>query len=162
LHTNPPYVQQWNLSLQKQVGANLMLAANYFGNSTTHMWTGVEADPALPVAGATLATENQHRALYLQNAAQGQYYSTIGQVDDGGKSHYHGLLLTPQRRMSNNFSLLTNFPWSHCISDPETTELTGPTYVTPASRVMDRANCSSDRRRIVNVAFIANAPHFTN
>jgi hypothetical protein len=27
---------------------------------------------------------------------------------------------------------------------------------------MDRANCSSDRRRIVNFAFIANAPLFTN
>jgi hypothetical protein len=162
LHTNPPYVQQWNLSLQKQIGANLLLAANYFGNSTTHMWTGVEANPALPVAGATLATENQHRVLYLQNPAQGQYYATIGQVDDGGKSHYHGMLLTAQRRMSNNFSVLTNFTWSHCISDPETTELTGPTYVNPASRVMDRANCSSDRRRIVNFAFIANAPRFTN
>src|SRR5262249_445939 len=46
LHTHPPYVQQWNLSLQKQVGSNLLLAANYFGNTTTHMWTGVEADPA--------------------------------------------------------------------------------------------------------------------
>jgi hypothetical protein len=96
--------------------------------------------------------------LYLQNPAQGQYYSTIGQVDDGGKSSYHGMLLTAQRRMSNNFSLLTNFTWSHCLSDPETTELTGPSYVNPVSRRMDRANCSSDRRRIFNLAFIANSP----
>jgi len=162
LHTNPPYAQQWNLSIQRQVGNNLLLAANYFGNTTTHMWTGVEADPALPVAGATLGTENQHRLLYLQNPAQGQYYSTIGQVDDGGKADYQGLLLTVQRRMSNNFSVLSNFTWSHCVSDPETTELTGPSYVNPVSRAMDRANCSSDRRRIVNIAFIANAPHLSN
>ncbi len=162
LHTNPPYVQQWNLSIQRQVGSNLLLAANYFGNTTTHMWTGVEADPAVPVPGATLATENQHRVLYLQNPSQGQYYATIGQVDDGGKADYQGLLLTAQRRMSNNFSVLTNFTWSHCVSDPETTELTGPSYVNPNSRAMDRANCSSDRRRIFNVAFLANTPRFTN
>ena len=162
LHTNPPYVQQWNLSIQRQVGNNLLLAANYFGNSTNHMWTGTEADPALPVAGATLASENQHRVLYLQNAAQGQYYSTIGQVDDGGKADYEGLLLTAQRRMSNNFSVLTNYTWSHCVSDPETTELTGPSYVNPNSRAMDRANCSSDRRRIFNLAFIANTPALSN
>jgi hypothetical protein len=162
LHTNPPYVQQWNLSVQRQVGSNLLLAANYFGNSTTHMWTALEANPALAVPGATLATENQHRVLYLQNPTQGAAYSTIGQVDDGGKADYHGLLLTAQRRMSNNFSLLTNFTWSHCISDPETTELTGPSYVNPASRRMDRSNCSSDRRRIFNLAFIANSPRWTN
>jgi hypothetical protein len=162
LETKPPYVQQWNLSLQKQVGASLLLTASYFGNTTTHLWTGVEANPALPVPGATLGTENQHRVLYLQNPAQGQYFSTIGQVDDGGKSSYNGLLVSAQRRMSNNFSALTNFTWSHCIGDPETTELTGPSYINPNSRQMDRGNCSSDRRRILNFTFIANTPRFTN
>jgi len=162
LHTKPPNVQQWNLSVQKQVGASLLLTASYFGNSTTHLWTGVEANPALPVAGATLGSENQHRVLYLQNQAQGQYFATIGQVDDGGKSGYNGMLLSAQRRLSNNFSALTNFTWSHCIGDPETTEITGPSYVNPNSRQMDRANCSSDRRRIFNLSFLANTPHFGN
>ena len=161
LHVNPPYVQQWNLSIQRQVGANLLLSASYFGNSTTHFWTGTEADPALPVAGATLATENQHRVLYLQNQSQGQYYSTIGTVDDGGKAHYNAMLLVAQRRMSNNFTALGNFTWSHCISDPETTELTGPTYVNPGNRAQDHANCSSDRRYLVNVSLVANSPHFS-
>ena len=162
LHVNPPYVQQWNLSFQKQVGANLLLSASYFGNETTHMWTGTEMDPAIAVPGATLATENQHRVLYLQNPAQGKYYSTIGAVDDGGTSHYNALLLVAQRRLSNNFSFLGNFTWSHCISSPETTELTGPTYINPANRNQDRANCSSDRRYITNVSLIANSPRFSN
>jgi hypothetical protein len=161
LHVKPPYVQQWNLSVQRQVGANLLLSASYFGNSTTHFWTGSEFDPALPVAGATLATENQHRFLNLQNPAQGQYYSTIGQVDDGGKAHYNAMLLVAQRRLSNNFSALGNFTWSHCVSDPETTELTGPTYINPANRAQDRANCSSDRRYLVNISLVANSPHFS-
>jgi Carboxypeptidase regulatory-like domain/TonB dependent receptor len=162
LHAKSPYVQQWNLSVQKQLGANLLLSASYFGNKTTHLWTGTEVDPALPVSGATLASENQHRVLYLQNPAQGQYYSTIGQVDDGGTANYNGLLLVAQRRLSNNFSLLSNFTWSHCIGDPETTEITGPTYVNPANRRFDRSNCSSDRRRILNNSLVANSPKFAN
>jgi hypothetical protein len=161
LHVNPPYVQQWNLSLQKQVGANLLLSVSYFGNETTHLWSGTETDPALPVPGATLATENQHRVLYLQNPGQGKYYSTIGAVDDGGTSGYNALLLVAQRRLSNNFSVLGNFTWSHCIGDPETTELTGPTYINPANRNQDRANCDSDRRRIMNISFIGNSPVFS-
>ena len=162
LHAHAPYVQQWNLSVQRQVTANLLLSASYFGNTTTHLWTGVEADPALPVPGATLATEPQHRVLYMQNPAQGQYFATIGTVDDGGKSGYNGLLLSAERRMSSNISALANFTWSHCIGYPETTEITGPSYVNPASRTMDRANCSSDRRRILNLSFIANVPRFSN
>ncbi len=162
LNVNPPYVQQWNLSIQRQVGSNLLLSASYFGNETTHLWSGTEANPALPVAGATLATENQHRVLYLQNPAQGQYYSTIGTVDDGGTAGYNAMLVSAQRRLSDNFSVLGNFTWAHCIGDPETTELTGPTYINPANRNQDRANCSSDRRRILNISFIANSPKFSN
>lgn len=162
VHANPPYVQQWNFSVQRQVGANLLLSASYFGNKTTHLWTGTETDPALPVAGATLASENQHRLLYLQNPAQGQFYSTIGQVDDGGNASYNGLLLVAQRRLSNNISALANFTWSHCISDPETTEITGPTYVNPNNRSFDHANCSSDRRRLLNISMVAVSPKFSN
>jgi len=161
-NVNPPYVQQWNLSLQKQVGANLLLSASYFGNTTTHFWVARELNPALPVPGATLATENQHRVLYLQNQAQGQYFSTIGQLDDGGKADYHALLLTAQRRLANNFSVLGNWTWSHCISDPETTELTGPSYINPNNRAADRANCSSDRRYLVNISLVASTPKFAN
>jgi hypothetical protein len=162
LNVNPPYVQQWNLSVQKQVGQNLLLSASYFGNTTTHFWTARELDPGLPVPGATLGTINQHRVLYLQNPAQGKYYSTIGQLDDGGKADYNALLLSAQRRLSNNFSVLGNWTWSHCVSDPETTELTGATYVNPVNRAMDRANCSSDRRYLINISLVANSPKFTN
>jgi hypothetical protein len=162
LHVKPPYVQQWNLSIQRQIGANLLLSASYFGNTATHFWTGTEANPAQPVPGATLATENQHRLLFLKNSTQGQYYSTIGTVDDGGKAHYNAMLLVAQRRLSNNFTALGNFTWSHCISDPETTELTGPTYTNPANRAQDRANCSSDRRYLMNISLVANSPRLSN
>src|SRR5262249_39406384 len=80
----------------------------------------------------------------------------------GGKADYNALLLSAQRRLANNFSVLANWTLSHCISDPETTELTGPTYINPNNRAADRANCSSDRRNIVNVSLVANSPKFSN
>jgi len=159
LNTNPPYLQQWNLSLQRQVGANLLLSATYLGNETTHLWTGREMDPAIYVPGATLSSENQHRVLYLQNPAYGQYYSTIGQLDDGGTASYNAMLITAQHRLSSHFTVLGNYTRAHCISAPETTELTGPTYVNPNNRNQDRANCDSDRRNIVNLSAIATSPH---
>jgi carboxypeptidase family protein len=161
LQLKPTYLQQWNLSIQRQVG-EWLFSASYLGNKSTHLWTGQELNPAVYGSGATLANTNQRRVLYLQNQAQGQYYGTIGQIDDGGTSSYNAMLLSAQRRLSGHFSVLANWTMSHCISDPATTEITGPTYVNPSSRSADRANCDSDRRHVINLSFVAKAPRVSN
>src|SRR6185436_6182100 len=161
LHLKPTYLQQWNLSVQRQIG-EWLFSGTYLGNKTTHLWTGVEANPAVFGPGATLGNTNARRVLSLLNPAQGQYYGTIGQIDDGGNATYNAMLLSAQRRLSNNFSVLANWTFSHCISDPATTEITGPTYVNPANRGLDRSNCDSDRRHVVNISFVARAPKFAN
>ena len=83
---------------------------------------------------------------------QGQFYGTIGHVDDTGRGIYHGLLLSAQRRLKNNLSVLTNYTLSKCMSDPATTEITGPTIVDPNNPDLDYSYCSSDRRHVFNVS----------
>jgi len=161
LRIKPMYLQQWNLSVQRQVG-EWLFAGTYLGNQSIHLWTGRELNPAVFGPGATLGNTNARRVLNLQNQANGQFYGTIGQIDDGGTASYNGMLLSAQRRLSGNFSALANWTWSHCISDPATTEITGPTYVDPNNRRADRAHCDSDRRHVVNVSFVARTPKFSN
>ncbi len=175
LDLNPTNLQQWNIAVQKQVGDSLMVSATYLGNHAIHLWSGRELNPAVYIPGTCVAgqygltkagncsqTSNSsyRRQLYLQNQTNGQYIGTMGQADDGGTQTYHGILLAAQRRMANNFSVNANWTWSHCISDPETTEITGPTYLNPNNRSGDRANCSADRRNLVNVSLVANSPNF--
>ena len=50
---------------------------------------------------------------------------------------YHGMLLSAQRRLKNNLSVLTNYTLSKCMSDPATTEITGPTIVDPNNPDLD-------------------------
>jgi hypothetical protein len=126
------------------------------------MQTGTELDPAVFGPGATLANTNSRRLLRQINPTQGQFFSTVGAIDDGGTASYHALLLSAQRRLTKGFSALANWTWSHCVSDPETTEITGPTYVNPGQRGFDRSNCSADRRHLVNVSLVANSPHLSN
>jgi hypothetical protein len=161
LDIKPTYLQQWNLSVQRQVG-DWLFAGTYLGNQATHLWTGREANAAVYNATATLGNTNQRRVLYLLDPAQGQYYGTVGLIDDGGTSSYNGLLLSAQRRLADNYSVLANYTLSHCISDPATTEITGPTYVNPSNRRADRANCDSDRRHVLNLSFVARAPKFAS
>ena len=42
----PTYMNQWNVSIQKQVGQSWLLTANYLGNSTIHMVSGTNVNPA--------------------------------------------------------------------------------------------------------------------
>jgi hypothetical protein len=161
LQFKPTYLQQWNLSLQKQVGQNLLLSATYIGNETVHLLTGTETNPAVYGPGATLQNTNARRVLSLINPSQGQYFATIGMVDDGGTRNYNGLLTVAQRRLSSGVTALANWTWSHCVSDPETLEITGPTYVDPTNRHRDRANCGSDRRHVINLSLVTNVPAFS-
>jgi len=112
--------------------------------------------------GATTGNTNQRRVLYLENQAQGQFYGTIGQVDDTGRGNYNALLLSVQRRLKNGFSVLANWTISKCMSDPATTEITGPTIVNPADPGLDYSYCASDRRYVGGVNAVYRVPTFSN
>ena len=44
---HPMYMNQWNLSIQRQVGKDWLVTANYVGNSTIHMISGEDINPAV-------------------------------------------------------------------------------------------------------------------
>jgi hypothetical protein len=72
------------------------------------------------------------------------------------------MLLSAQRRMRGNLSVLTNWTLSRCMSDPATTEITGPTIVDPNNPDLDYAYCSSDRRHVINVSLVTQTPEYSN
>ncbi|MGH9519454.1 MAG: hypothetical protein ACRD2D_07375, partial [Terriglobales bacterium] len=167
LHVRPTYVQQWNGSVQHQLGNNDVLSASYIGNETTHLWLGTELNPAVYNSSCATnykgchATTNARRILNTVNPAWGSYFSTMGSVDDGGTASYNALLLSEQHRLHSGLSFRFNYTWAHCITDPATTELTGPTYDNPADRRMDRGNCGSDIRQTLNASMVGDSPfHF--
>jgi hypothetical protein len=161
LNLNPTTLQQWNLSVQRQIG-DWLFAASYLGNHSSHLWRATELNPAVFRPGATTGNTNARRVLELENAVQGQFYGTIGQLDDTGRANYGAMLLSLQRRLKNNLSVLSNWTISKCMSDPATTEITGPTIVNPANPNADYAYCASDRRHVVNVSVVARTPDFDN
>ena len=161
LNLNPTTLQQWNLSVQRQIG-DWLFAASYLGNHSSHLWRATELNPAVFGPGATTGNTNARRVLELENRVQGQFYGTIGQLDDTGRANYGAMLLSLQRRLKNNLSVLSNWTIARCMSDPATTEITGPTIVNPANPNADYTYCASDRRHVVNVSVVARTPDFDN
>ena len=161
LHLEPTSLQQWNISVQRQIG-DWLAAASYLGNHSSHLWRATELNPAVFGPGATTGNTNARRVLELANPVQGQFYGTIGQLDDTGRANYAAVLLSLQRRLKNNLSVLSNWTISKCMSDPATTEITGPTIVDPNNPDLDYTYCDSDRRHVVNVSVVAHTPQFSN
>jgi hypothetical protein len=161
LNIKPTYLQQWNLSWQRQLSANWLLTANYLGNKTTHHWIGTEINPAVPSPTATLGNTNQRRRLSLIDPVKGAPYATIGQTDDGSNASYNGMLVSIQHRFANHFTNLTNYTYSHCINEADVNgDLTGPQYQDPGNRRGNRGNCGYDRRYVFNNSLVVTSPHF--
>jgi hypothetical protein len=177
LNFKTPNSQQWNISLQKQIGTDWLLQANYVGNMFTHLVGGNQGNPGVYIPGScvingvstnpcsTAGNVNFRRSLYLQNPTQGQYFGIIHQLDAGGTATYNALVLSVQKRSSKGYSLQAVYTWSHCISDLASLELGGggQLFMIPDNRAADRSNCpGSDRRHNFNLSSVYEAPRFNN
>jgi outer membrane receptor protein involved in Fe transport len=101
----------------------------------------------------------------------GTYFSTISQASDIYNAEYNGVMFSANHRFSGNFTVLANYTYSHCISEYDFEgELasggrlvagTNATGTGPDSLAEERANCSFDRRQVVNTSFVATSPRFS-
>ena len=177
----PPTVNQWNLSIQKQIGQDWITSASYIGSQTAHLWTIKQLNPAVFLGlgpctlngvsytvCSTTANTDQRRVLSLSNPTAGEAFSFINEVDQGGTTSYHGMLLSVQRRASRGVTVNANYTWSHCIADVTFSDFNTSadgSYTNPSNRGADRGNCrqtGQDRRHLFNFTAVAESPKFSN
>ena len=160
--THPTYMAQWNFSFQRQITANWLASATYLGNKTNHIWAGEEINPAIYISGAsTTGNTTSRRLLSRLNPVAGASYASIVQSDMGGTGRYNGLLLSLQHRFAGNFTILSNYTWSHCTSDVDFTgELAGSQYQVPGNRSANKGDCNFDYRHVANLSVIAQSPGY--
>ena len=98
------FSQQWNVNLQREVLPDLALSIAYVGTRAQDLATSRSINPAIDGPGATLANR-QARRLYPQ-------FEDIMSFDPIGKSLYHGLQLSVNKRFSRGYSILANYTLS--------------------------------------------------
>jgi hypothetical protein len=189
-HLDSSKALSWNLSLQRQVGQDLVVSASYLGNHVVHMLTTAPLNPAIYFPGnansagecvaqgytfrttpgavcSTTANTNLRRILSLvdfQNT--GRFVAAVAEYQSSGKVSYNGMLLDVRKR-ARNLTLSANYTWSHCLGSDQDT-LNGNlydslnTYIYVGDRDRGITNCTSDRRHIVNMTGVARTPRFAN
>jgi len=79
-----------------------------------------------------------------------------------GNASYNALMLTAEHRLSNGFSIMGNYTWSHCLDDGEVGQDISNSFQNPADPKADWGNCGADRRQIGNLSIVAQSHKFSN
>jgi hypothetical protein len=165
LNLHHMYVQQWDLSLERQVGNDWALTLSYIGNKSTHLRSGFEENPAVYISGSSTTKNTQQRRVLSQiNPAAGAYYSTITMMNDGVNTTYNALQFSARHRMSHGYTFLYNYTYSHCLQDTETlgNKLQGNNQTDPYDMRFDYGPCDFDVRQNMNASFVYNGYKFAD
>lgn len=107
IHIIPPYNQQWNLAVQRQIANNLSFQIAYIGNKGTHI------DIPMPI--------NDNR--WVNGVNLGPQWTNVG-YNEGlsnytniAASIYHALEATLEKRYSHGLQFTSNFTWSKLMDD---------------------------------------------
>jgi hypothetical protein len=107
-----PYLQQYNITLQKELPLNLVATASYAAALGRHMYFVDSPAPvnfAAPGPGAI-----QPRRPYFSKFPN---VANISSVESTYLSNYHALQTMLERRFEKGFSLLATYTWAHSIDD---------------------------------------------
>lgn len=106
------YMQQWNLSLQRETVQGIVVTAAYVGSKGTRLPIQRQINPAIFAAGATTANIDARR-IY-------QGFGSIPNYESNGFSTYHSMQLSLNKRFSHGYTVLANYTWSKSIDNVST------------------------------------------
>ena len=100
-----PNMQEWNLTLERQVETSLVLRASYVGSHGNHLNLNINENVAFPGPGPV-----PPRQPYPS-------YGTISAWEPRGFSNYEGLQLSVEKRFSGGLSFLAAYTWSKSLDE---------------------------------------------
>src|SRR3954468_6065186 len=100
-----PNVQQWNFTIERQIGSSLVLSTAYVGTRGTHLNLNVDENVAVPGPGPVPA-----RRPYPN-------YAAISAWEPRGPSSYNGLQASAQKRLSQGVSFLAGYTYSRSLDE---------------------------------------------
>jgi hypothetical protein len=142
-----PNNQQWNLTVQRTLGAGNVVSLAYVGNKGTHLFRSYNVNQA-EVNSVTGAVTQPYSGTFGTSSIPIRY--------SNGNSTYNAMILEFRRRTARGLSLQANWTLAKAIDDVGTNVQTAALDVLSPGR--DRANSDYARRHGINVNTIYNLP----
>jgi hypothetical protein len=99
-----PYVQQWNVGIQQQIGKNRVAEIAYVGSKGTDLLTARDMNQALP-------------SPQQPNPRPNPEFADIDYLESAANSSYNSLQARFQQRLTTGLSVLASYTWSKSIDD---------------------------------------------
>ncbi|MGH9341811.1 MAG: carboxypeptidase regulatory-like domain-containing protein [Acidobacteriota bacterium] len=101
-----PYIQQWNLTLEQDIGFNTGLRLSYIGSKGTQLTFRRNTNQPPP---STEPFSNDRRPL--------PFFGELRMTDNGGNSSYNALSVNLERKMRGGLYFQTNWTWAKSLAD---------------------------------------------
>jgi len=123
-----PYTQQWNLTVERQVGT-VGLRMSYLGSRSVQLvyTRNLNQPPA-----STIPFSNDRRPYPL--------YSTITWYDSGGNQSYNGLEIAAIKTYGKNLTFNAGWTWAKDLADTQEGAFAGPQIQDQFNRRAEKAN----------------------
>jgi hypothetical protein len=146
------YIQQYSLSVQRQLPAEILFELAYVGNSARKMTTVRQFNPAVPSPGATLANTEQRRRILPG------IYAGMNYMESSTNSHYNGLQASLNKRFSRNYLFTFAYTWSKTI-DFNSSESLGGGFMDPNDQRRERGPAGFDLRHNASGSLVWEPPY---
>jgi hypothetical protein len=111
-----PYVQNWQISIQRELTSNMLIDIAYVGNHGVKEVLLADLNQARPLTLAELALPAAQRPT-LDQRRPIPGFKTISAVLPAAFSNYNALQVKFERRFSSGIYILNSFTWSKAIDD---------------------------------------------
>ena len=112
----PPYSQNWNFSLQREVARDLLVDLRYIGNKGTRLPRMIEANPAIYGPGATADNADRRRLYAGCRGTDGPCdFASVGLITNSTSSTYHAAQIAVTRRFNHGLTFLGSYTFSKSL-----------------------------------------------
>jgi len=186
-HAIWPYVQQWNLNVQREIMKETVMSVAYVGSKGTHLSLQSDINQLYPITaaqnpyapGQPMTTNDCNSgtvngvaptgpAANQFNVACGgdpdfyrpyQGYGDITSLQPQANSIYNALQASAHRHVGR-LSLDAAYTWSHSLDD--SSDRYDGAFVDAYNLALTRASSSFDQRQIFNIGYVYDLPLFMN
>ena len=134
------YLQDWNLTVEREVATDLVARISYAGSKGTGLLQGWEQNPATYIPGQSTLSNTDQRRPYSPA------FTSIETVDSVSGSNFNSLQLSLDKRFGRGFTFMANYTWAKSIDYGSGAGTLWPDFTDPWNHNIDRGLSDFDRR----------------
>ncbi len=143
-----PYVQQWNLTMERQVGKSVSLQGAYVGKTSRKLPLRTNFNVGIFQPGATLQNAGSRVPYY-----PGVWAPGITMLTTSFNAHYHAAQFKVDKRFSQQFTVMGSYTMGKSLDESSIYTLGGCT-ANPYDRRADRGRSDFDSRHTLAASWL--------